>query len=47
MSHSQKTSEEITAAAKVDASTYLPTIPPEIDPARRILKQYSGIAPKM
>ena len=34
------------AAAKANAAIYLPTIPAEIlEPARRLLEQYSGIAP--
>ena len=34
------------AAAKANAAIYLPTIPSEIlKPARRLLEQYSGIAP--
>ncbi|KAK3357954.1 hypothetical protein B0T25DRAFT_567205 [Lasiosphaeria hispida] len=45
MSQSQKTPDQIAAAAKANAATYLATIPPEIhEPACCILEKYSGIA---
>ncbi|KAK3381857.1 hypothetical protein B0H63DRAFT_476736 [Podospora didyma] len=47
MSPSQKIPEQIAAAAKANAATYLATIPPGIrDLARSILEEYSGIAPE-
>ena len=46
MSNSQKTPDEIAAAAKANAATFSPTIPLDINPARPILEQYSGIAPE-
>jgi hypothetical protein len=46
MNASEKTAEQIASAAKANAATYLTEIPPEIDPARRLLEQYSGIAPE-
>lgn len=39
-------SEQIATAAKKNAAAYLTKIPPEIDPARRLLEEYSGIAPE-
>ena len=46
-SQNMKTREEIAAAAKANAAVFLPTIPPEIlNPARRILEGYSGVAPE-
>lgn len=45
MNLSKKSAEEIAAAAKANAATYLRQIPPEADPARRILVEYSGIPP--
>lgn len=45
MSASEKTPEEIAAAAQQNAALYLTEIPPEADAARRLLEQYSGIAP--
>lgn len=46
MNASEKTNAEIGTAAKINAASYLTEIPPEIDPARRLLEQYSGIAPE-
>ncbi|KAI1317382.1 hypothetical protein F5Y16DRAFT_152903 [Xylariaceae sp. FL0255] len=46
MSGSQKTTEEIAIAAKQNAALYLTEIPSELDPARRLLQQYAGIAPE-
>ncbi|KAK0652636.1 hypothetical protein B0T16DRAFT_505222 [Cercophora newfieldiana] len=45
MSNPPTTPEEIAAAAKANAATFLPSIPPEVDHARPILEEYSGIAP--
>lgn len=45
MSGSEKTPEEIAAAAQQNAAFYLTEIPPSVDAARRLLEQYSGIAP--
>ncbi|KAI0414482.1 S-adenosyl-L-methionine-dependent methyltransferase [Xylaria grammica] len=45
MNESQKTAEQIAAAAKQNAAFYLTEIPPELEPIRRLLK-YSGVAPK-
>lgn len=45
MSASEKKPEEIAAAAQQNAALYLTEIPPEADAARRLLEQYSGIAP--
>lgn len=45
MSASEKKPEEIAAAARQNAALYLTEIPPETDAARRLLEQYSGIAP--
>jgi hypothetical protein len=42
----EKTAEQIATAAKKNTVSYLTKIPPEIDPARRLLEQYSGIAPE-
>ncbi|AEO69857.1 uncharacterized protein THITE_2056534 [Thermothielavioides terrestris NRRL 8126] len=39
------TADKISAAAKTNAATYLSRIPNAADPARRILVEYSGIAP--
>ncbi|KAK4450332.1 hypothetical protein QBC34DRAFT_484552 [Podospora aff. communis PSN243] len=41
---SEKTPEEIAAAARANAKIFASSIPADIDPARRILEQYSGIA---
>lgn len=38
--------EEIAAAARQNAALYLIETPPEADAARRLLEQYSGIAPE-
>ena len=46
MSSSQKTPSEIAAALKANAATFLPSIPPDINPARPILEHYSDIAPE-
>jgi hypothetical protein len=46
MNVSKKTAEQIATAAKTNAASYLTKIPPEINPARRLLEQYSGIAPE-
>lgn len=46
MSVSEKSSAQIATAARANAATYLTEIPPEIDPARLLLEQYSGIAPE-
>ncbi|KAI0102732.1 S-adenosyl-L-methionine-dependent methyltransferase [Nemania sp. FL0031] len=43
MADSQKTVEQIAAAAKQNAAFYVPEIPPEIDSARHLLERYSGI----
>lgn len=45
MSASEKRPDEIAAAAQQNAALYLTEIPPEADAARRLLEQYSGIAP--
>ncbi|KAI1752762.1 hypothetical protein F4782DRAFT_499965 [Xylaria castorea] len=45
MNDSQKTAEQIKDAAKQNAAFYLTEIPPEIEPARRLLEN-SGIAPE-
>ena len=45
MSVSEKTPEEIAAAAKQNAALYLTEIPPSVDAARRLLEHYSGVAP--
>jgi len=44
-SNSEKTIEEIAAAAQKNAASYLTEVPPEIDPARHLLEHYSGIVP--
>jgi hypothetical protein len=44
MSLSEKTAKQIASAAKINAPSYLTEIPPEIDPARRLLERTSGIA---
>jgi hypothetical protein len=46
MNVSEKTAEQIATASKQNAASYLANIPPEIDPARRLLEKYSGIAPE-
>ncbi|KAI1125128.1 hypothetical protein F5Y10DRAFT_13554 [Nemania abortiva] len=46
MSGSKKTAEQIATAAKQNAAFYLDEIPPELEPARRLLEKYSGIAPE-
>jgi hypothetical protein len=46
MDVSEKTPEQITTAAKQNAASYRAEIPPEIDQARHLLVQYSGIAPE-
>ncbi|KAI0543397.1 hypothetical protein F4679DRAFT_120070 [Xylaria curta] len=45
MNDPQKKAEQIAAAAKQNAALYLNEIPPEIEPARRLL-EHSGIAPE-
>ncbi|KAM7215947.1 hypothetical protein V8F06_008705 [Rhypophila decipiens] len=45
MSASAKSSEEISTAARQNASLYLNEIPPSANAARRLLETYSGIAP--
>jgi hypothetical protein len=46
MNDSHKTAEQIATAAKQNAASYLTEIPPEIEPGRRLLGQYSSIAPQ-
>jgi hypothetical protein len=46
MSVSEKTAGQIATAAEKNAVSYLTKIPPEVDPARRLLEQYSGIVPE-
>ncbi|KAB5515119.1 hypothetical protein GE09DRAFT_1160989 [Coniochaeta sp. 2T2.1] len=46
MSASEGKSGEISAAAQQNAALYLAEIPPGADAARRLLEQYSGIAPE-
>ncbi|KAK3344496.1 hypothetical protein B0T25DRAFT_557171 [Lasiosphaeria hispida] len=45
MIDAQKSAEQIAAAGKINATTYLTTVPAEYNAARCILEQYSGIAP--
>ncbi|KAI1268094.1 hypothetical protein F5Y18DRAFT_377385 [Xylariaceae sp. FL1019] len=45
MTESKKTPQEIADAAKQNAAFYLTEIPPELESARRLLGQYSGIEP--
>ena len=46
MKDPEKTPEQIATAAKTNAGSYLAKIPPELNPARRLLEQYSGISPQ-
>jgi hypothetical protein len=46
MNVSEQTTKQIATAAKHNTAAYLVEIPPEIDPARRLLEQYSGFAPE-
>jgi hypothetical protein len=46
MKVSEKTAEQISTAAKTNASSYLAEIPPEVDPARHLLERYSCVSPE-
>jgi len=41
----EKTGQERATAAKINAASYLAELPPEVDPARDLLRRYSSIAP--
>lgn len=46
MNVSKQTTKQITTIVKHSTAAYLVEIPPEIEPARRLLEQYSGFAPE-